>query len=212
MFSYLLLIAGLGLGVAHGQLTQLEDGIRIHEGASMAIGEGLWTLLLTINQPSTDFRKQERELLLEQVDVLQDLIDGETLSAIITPPRKALWEKRLRLIKQDHSIHFEIQSRQKRGLIDAGGWILNKVFGTATEGQLRDIRHQLGLSSRKQAVVVHNTRRLMTIVNQTRLEAKETRKRLDDLGLAHNSFVRDERGRWTSLQHVTRVLMIENMI
>ena len=198
----------------NGEFEKLPDGIRVYRGPETSIIRGTWTLLLTIREPGIEYRDSERTNLKRNVQTLLTAIRAEKVTATITEKRKRLWMRRLNLILTDRSLHFNIEqpTRDHRGLIDAGGWLLNKVFGTATQQQLNYVKNQLASASRQRVAVVHNTQRLITMVNQTRMEASATREQLDRLGVAHNQFVQDEMGRWTSLQTLMKYGLIEQWV
>ena len=195
-------------------LTKLADGIRVYKGPSTRIVEGTWTLLLTIREPGQEYRNNERRSLIRDVNILLDAVRRENETLTLTPKRKKVLLRRLNLILLDRDLHYQIQgaSRRRRGLIDAGGWLLNKVFGTATQQQIEDVKDQLNSAAQQRGAVVHNTARLITIVNQTRLEATATRVQLNRLGAAHGQFVTDELARWTTFQVMTRYNLLHQMV
>ena len=197
-----------------GDITQLPDGIRVYRGPATRIVEGTWMLLLTIREPGQEYRNEERSTLVKNVNILLDAVRRENETLALTPKRKKLLLRRLNLILIDRDLHYRIDdgTRQKRGLIDAGGWLLNKVFGTATQQQIEDVKNQLNNAAQQRGAVVHNTERLITIVNQTRLEATATRAQLTRLGAAHGQFVADEMARWGSAQLQTRYILLHQMV
>ncbi len=72
-----------------GKLIQiLTDGIRITKGHDLAIEEGLWTLLISITEPGSDYRTGQRSSLLLQVGVLEAYIAQEPLTPILTEARR----------------------------------------------------------------------------------------------------------------------------
>ena len=197
-------------------LTKLADGIRVYKGPSTRIVEGTWTLLLTIREPGQEYRNNKRRSLIRDVNILLDAVRRENETLTLTPKRKKVLLRRLNLILLDRDLHYQIQgaSRRRRGLIDAGGWLLNKVFGTATQQQIEDVKDQLNSAAQQRGAVVHNhnTARLITIVNQTRLEATATRAQLNRLGAAHGQFVTDELARWATFQVMTRYNLLHQMV
>ena len=211
---YTLLLCAYCIYYSKATLTKLPDGIRVYRGPATRIVKGTWTLLITIREPGEEYRSNERRSLLRDVNILLDVVRRENETLTLTPKRRKVMLRRLNLITLDHDLHYHIDTatRRKRGLIDAGGWLLNKVFGTATEQQIEDVKHQLNDAARQRGAVVHNTERLITIVNQTRLEATATRAQLTRLGAAHGQFVTDELARWTSFHVVTRYNLLHDMM
>ena len=176
-------------------IKRLPDGVRVRVGPDLVIQEGIWTVLLTITEPGRDYRSNERRTLLEKVDKLWTLINGTTWDSELFDQKKESFYQRLQLIRADPSIHFELGEstpRRKRGLIDVGGWLLNKVFGVATEAQIQAVQQELARSSLLDQAIVHNVNQLITTVNQSRLEEKATRKYLRKLEVAHNELVLSE--------------------
>ena len=209
-----LLLTVLCIYYSGATLTKLPDGIRVYKGPSTRIVEGTWTLLLTIREPGQDYRNDERRSLIKNVNILFDAVRRENETLTLTPKRKKVLLRRLNLILLDRDLHYHIDAatRRKRGLVDAGGWLLNKVFGTATQQQIDDVKEQLTRASQRETSVVHNTERLITIVNQTRLEATATRAQLNRLGAAHGQFVEDELARWGTAMAMTRYSLLQQMV
>ena len=210
---YALLLFTLYIYHSGTSFTKLPDGIRVYRGPPTSIIRGTWTLLISIREPGVEYRDSERAALKRNVQTLLTAIREENTIASVTEKRRKVWMRRLNLILMDRSLHFQIeQSRRRRGLIDAGGWLLNKVFGTATEQQIDAVKHQLTDAARQREAVIHNTRRLITVVNQTRMEMSATRLQLDRLGMAHNQFVMEELARWKSLQTVVRYALFDQWV
>ena len=171
-------------------------------------------MLITIREPGMEYRNSERHSLVCNVNTLLGAVCNEEETLTLTPKRKKVLLRRLNLILLDRGIHFNLNTtaRRRRGLVDAGGWLLDKVFGTAMEQQVADVKQQLERASQRQAAVVHNTERLITVANQTRLEVTATRAQLDRLGAAHGQFVADEMAHWSSSQAVMRYDLLHQMV
>jgi hypothetical protein len=166
-------------------------------------------------EPGRDYRANERRTLLEHVNKLWAFINQTEWDPAFFTEKKELLYRNLQLIRADSTIHFELSksiTRQKRGLIDGGGWLLNKVFGLATEEQVKAIQRELTKSARQEQAIVHNVNKLITIMNQTRLEEKATRKYLRQLEIAHNELVLSEKAKWLTVGAEQQLLMMENMV
>ena len=90
--------------------------------------------------------------------------------------------------------------------------MLNKIFGIATEAQIEAVQDELTKSTRQKQAIVHNVDTLITVMNQTRLEEKATRKYLRKLEVAHNEFVLSEQAKWITMGAEQRILMLANMV
>ena len=134
MYLYITLLLLLTRSMVEAQVDvkEIPHGlIGISHGEANLIG-GYWRLYVVIQKPDVpqasimpiDLMKTQR--LLESI-VIQD--------PVMNPRTLERWKLRvLRLRQRLNPI------RRKRGLINAGGWLLNKMFGTATEEQIDTVR------------------------------------------------------------------------
>ena len=96
--------------------------------------------------------------------------------------------------------------------MDVVGQGLSWAFGTATAAQIEDVQKQLDRAHGQQSAVVHNVERLITLVNQTSLEQRQTRKQLAILEHAHDAFIRNEQSRWETYDNRKKLLLMEQMV
>jgi hypothetical protein len=57
------------------------------------------------------------------------------------------------------------KSRPKCGLINVGGWILNTLFGSATEQQIQDLQELAQETRTSGQAVTHKVNDMVTVVN-----------------------------------------------
>ena len=143
--ALIIAIMGVVFGVCAAKdpqiITSMPDGIRVIEGKDMVLEEGLWTLLLTITEPGEKYRNQQRQEFLAAVTTVLDHVMNEPVTPIFRREQQTLLKRKLILIRQVHSIKFVIsEARPRRGLINVGGWALNKVFGVATEKEVNIVK------------------------------------------------------------------------
>ncbi len=86
----------------------------------------------------------------------------------------------LYVIKADERRHL----RHKRGLINAGGWLLSKLFGTATSGQVEKLKELVQQGYEQRVVLSHRTNELASSYNQMVKEVNQTRAYLAEHGEA----------------------------
>ena len=75
--------------------------------------------------------------------------------------------------------------REKRGLVDGVGKILNYLFGTATEEEIQAYSEATKQLQSRTAKLMHVTKGLMTVIDQSRQYMKATRDAV--LGLEHHA-------------------------
>ena len=162
----------------------LPDGLLIETADDINIERGRWTLLITLQTPSLQYGLQEVAALQRSA---QHMIDTITLlpekeTAILSHQRRALWRHRLDLILTNASTHFTYdRPRQRRGIINAGGSLLNILFGTVTEDELREVKKQLDLARQESKIANHQINSLVSVINQSRMAEQENRQRINDL-------------------------------
>ena len=84
------------------------------------------------------------------------------------------------MIASDPELRYNITTnRVRRGVLDFVGAGLNWAFGTATQLQVNKLQEAVDAARASQHVVVHNVHELITTVNQTRLEQRDTRIKLN---------------------------------
>ena len=76
------------------------------------------------------------------------------------------------VVGADQELQYDISTRHRRGVLDFVGTGLNWAFGTATESQVEQLQLTVKAASVSQKAIVHNVRKLITVVNQTQMEGR----------------------------------------
>jgi hypothetical protein len=193
----------------------LQDGIIVEKGNELRVEEGLWTILVTLEDAVSTYRPRELADLHDMVSALRRRIDdpNDRTDELVTEQKKQAWKHRLALLLRNNTMTFTRQPhRLKRGLIDLGGTLLNKIFGVATETEVNQVREAILAAGKRNEAIIHNSNQLITIVNTTRLEERETRRKLNDLIGKVKAMHADEYAKWSSFMGIAKALMIDEMV
>ena len=105
------------------------------------------------------------------------------------------WTLRLQYLRQRL-----VNGRQRRGLINAGGWILNKVFGTATEKQIMELKELLKQGRIENHAITHHVNNMVSVINTLQTEENKTREFINE----------DRRLLGSVVDHLTGITQILN--
>ena len=211
---YIGMIAGV-IGVHGLDIQPLPDGIIVSQGDNITIIEGEWTLLLTIHEDGMAHQLAAHARLVEQArDLWINVISVQNISLFFTTQRRALMRAKIDLVvSANHGLQYNLTtSRERRGLIDFIGQGLNWAFGTATEAQVEQLQAAVDQARGSQKAIVHNVRELITVINQTHVEMRDTRVKLATLATAYDQFMKMEGDRWSRFDHNTKLLMMEQYL
>ena len=215
MLIYLGMIVSM-LGVNGLEFKRLSDGIIVTRGENLSVIAGEWTLLLTIHEDGVHQRLQTHSGLVQRATELWAIIGVQHLGAFFNAQRRALMKAKIDMVVgADQELEYTIRNeslRPRRGVIDFVGTGLNWAFGTATEAQVRQLQDAVNTARKQQQAVVHNVQELITVVNQTQLEGRDTRMKLAALSTAYDRFIATESDRWSRFDHNTQLLMMEEYI
>lgn len=75
----------------------------------------------------------------------------------------------------------QTQTRSRRALLPIVGDISSFLFGTVTEGDLQDIRSNIGKLAENQGRIIHDVKQSMSLINMSRVYISENRKAIKDL-------------------------------
>ena len=203
------------LGVNGLDIQQLPDSIIVSKGDNITIIEGEWTLLLTIHEDGIAHQLAAHARLVQRArDLWTDIISVQNTTVFFTPQRQALMRAKIDLvISANHGLRYNLtNNRERRGLLDFVGQGLNWAFGTATEAQIGQLRTAVDKAHKSQEAIVHNIGELITVVNQTQLETRDTRIKLASLATAYDQFIEMENSRWSRFDHNTKLLMMEQYL
>ncbi len=191
----------MGITQAAMDLTALPDGIQVRTTGLLQAEEGLWTLVVQIDEPVAVYGDDRDKLVSEQAERLKETVAGFSEGSFITPEmREALLSRVGLLCKQP--------ARKKRGLIDGIGWGLQWAFGTATESEVVELKEAIDTLHQEDGVIVNKVNRMMTFVNKTREVVGDNRERLNELIAAYNDFAE-------TMESITKdgvQIMVTNML
>lgn len=178
------------------------------------VEEGLWTVLITIEDAIATYGPREMlNLRVMTETLLRQINNGLNISDTISRSTRRAWNQRLQIISQDPRITANSQfNRRKRGILDIGGILLNKIFGTATEGQVKELREQLQRASLEGRTITHTVNQLITIVNTTRMAERQTRSKLNELIIEVAGMHHAQYNYWHELREIEQMTAIGEMI
>lgn len=146
---------------------RLQDGLLVtgKQGLRRQVAE--WNTIVVLEAPQ---RLTKWGFLVNQVlDSLNSLEQGK----ILTNETMSAWKTRLRSLK------INTYKRSKRGLFDFLGDISNKLFGTARQAEVDEIRQMILHTRSQQIDVVHFVDSLATVVNKTYAEVNANRLQIN---------------------------------
>jgi hypothetical protein len=213
MYSQLICLLLVLPALSSQVIRPLIDGLIVEKGEDLRVEEGLWTVLITLKGTGQDYESNEIAALHKMATSLKQKISEQQTDELVTQRKKLAWIQRLDLLLQNNSITIDyMPRRQKRGLIDIGGTILNKVFGVATQAQVDQVNAALEYASRQGRVVTHHVNQLITIVNNTQMEERATRKKLNDLIFQVKLIHEEEYHKWQSFNGIAKAQMIDELL
>ena len=216
MLMYAGMVASmLGLAGANGlRFDKLDDGIIVSHGENVSIIEGEWTVLLTIRESGASYRLDIHKRLAARAEQLwNNVLERQVIGTFFTTQRKAFIKVKIDMIASDPELRYNLTTdRVRHGVLDFVGTGLNWAFGTATQSQVDKLQEAVDATRAPQHAVVHNVRELITTVNQTRLEQRDTRIKLNMMAEAYDKFVASESARWGRHLEGTRMLMLEEYV
>ena len=153
------------------KLRPIPDGVLITGGQETFGHIATWTVVITLNIPA------EQIELLNKLNKFQNVLYQHNRISNIT---KDMWNQRINEIKSTISVT-NVKRRHGRGLIDIVGTISNKLFGTATEDEVFEIRSRIERVAKQNKRVVNVVKDLVTIINQTHEQSKEVKQHIQSL-------------------------------
>ena len=155
-------------------ITPLPDGVVIAGSEDLRQVVASWDIFVTISPPPFPSSLARKVVALSKAMTSIMALSQQGLS--VNLDTQVIRHRRLlSLLNRQQVINPMDQpgpdappSRNKRGLVDLGGTILNGLFGVATEAQLNRFYDALAEVSGNQNSIAHAQRNLASIVNQTR--------------------------------------------
>ena len=153
------------------KLRPIPDAVLITGGQETFGHIATWIVVVTLNIPA------EQIELLNKLNKFQNVLYQHNRISNIT---KDMWNQRINEIISTISVT-NVKRRHGRGLIDIVGTISNKLFGTATEDEVFEIRSRIERVAKQNKRVVNVVKDLVTIINQTHEQSKEVRQHIQSL-------------------------------
>ena len=195
-------------------IESVPHGVLATQPQEVEIIEAYWKVFIVIQPPDLpDHLTLEKELLA-LAELLERTIRRDRLMGRHMSDR---WRLRIRLLQQ--LLDPKETTRRKRGLLNAGGWLLNKVFGTATEAEILEIKDLLNEGKAQGEAVKHQVERMTTVINEVIRAENKTRQFIQDnhavvLKLSHrlNRLLTELNASLETAHHLQLVEMIEGYI
>lgn len=160
-----------------------NDGILIEEVGPTRTIRAVWTTLVVINPP-------KQVPMRAWVSRVRRGI--RSVGSKVSQQDQQTWRARLDaldlqqpVVGSNHSRSFRSlhrrRKRTRRGLLNLVGTVSKSLFGTATESDVNELRAALDDVGRTTDMLVHDHRRMISVVNQTRKYVQENRMDIRDL-------------------------------
>ena len=169
-------------------LREIPDGVMVTKPEKIRIERGLWTVLVVLKDPSllaTTREKQAiKELAMKLIHWTNHHVECDGNDTCWADYERNWIIRRLQLLAQDEKqlLHITIKlRRKKRGLFNLGGTILKKIFGTATEADVQNMKKVVEETQQQNLKMLHLDQHLVTVINHAIEEQNEERKRINDL-------------------------------
>ena len=172
------------------------------------------TVLLTIRESGASYRLDIHKRLADRARQLwTNVMEPQVIGTFFTTQRKEFIKAKIDMIASDPELRYNLTTdRVRRGVLDFVGAGLNWAFGTATQAQVNKLQGAVDAARSSEQAIVHNIRELITTVNQTRLEQRDTRQKLQQMAAKYDEFVASESARWGRHLEGTRMLMLEEYV
>lgn len=141
-------------------ITKLPDGIAITAGESLRQAIATWNVYVTLEPPKSS------DVLFAKVAALEATIHNIASLDWTFKDNMANYKTRQQYMMT--TLRKMRPSRQKRGLLDIGGSLLNVLFGVATSSQVARLTGAVKEIEGQNQAICHAVNHLSTIVNQTR--------------------------------------------
>ena len=158
-------------------VNSLTNGLHITKTDTVDLIDGYWRVVIVMKDHNFgDYLEQERR----QIDQLATFVAGH--AETIRPIPNSVKEHLLMRVRWLAEIgkNERVKSRHRRGLFNAGGWLLGKMFGIATSGEIESLKNLVQQGFDQTEVLKHDTANIASTVNQMLTEANETRHYLQD--------------------------------
>ena len=153
------------------QVRSITDGILVTGGKETLGHSAVWTVLVTLDIPTVQSE------LLQKLNAFQQILYTHERISNLT---KSIWNQRILDIKSTMTIR-STNRRTRRGLVNIVGLLSNRLFGTATEAQIKETRSQIENIAKQNKRVVNVINELITIVNHTHAHSRIVNQHIQSL-------------------------------
>ena len=166
---------------------EIKDGVLVLGGDDLKTVRAHWVILVTLQAP------EYPEGLRAVLNALGFTQRHLKLQGTVQYGWRYRMERMAQVLNTEYltgaahvtAIKDDSPRREKRGLVDGVGKVLNYLFGTATEDEIRAYSEATKQLQSRTAELMHVTKGLMTVVDQSRQYMKATRDAV--LGLEHHA-------------------------
>ena len=137
------------------------DGLLVTNLGTVRATSGLWRVWVTLDTPSIS------PVLTADIANLKEFVSLVNSSLMW----KQGWQSRIQAIEkklQAFPSTVTTITRVKRGLFDPLGYVIHKVFGLATDGEVQEIQNVLASLNNDDKVIINRMDMLTSIVNRSR--------------------------------------------
>lgn len=187
---------------ASSPATPLIDGLLVSGGTGLRTLSANWILLVALDAPIPPSG------LADQIQVVRSSISTVTKEYGITDAVQETWMDRL--ARMDPTTTGHTHHRYRRGLFDMGGMIIHKIFGLATDDQIKKYQKILNSLRLNMNDVIHVVPELITAVNQSRQYIRENRAKLQQIETHQEEITKYiEQLRVQGISYRTRITSLE---
>ena len=155
-------------------ITKLDKGLHMTRTLEAGIISAYWRVVVVLKDPDEfmdGLSRNELQQITRYVVLQKDrppVIDNGTFDPLLV---------RLRWLSEQMSVD-EGLLRTKRGLFDAGGWLLGQVFGLATGDEIEELKEMVREGHSQNQAVVHRMNEMSSTLNQLIDSEEKTREYL----------------------------------
>ena len=159
-----------------------DDGVLIQERGEVRTIAGWWTTYIVIDAPTRPDTAAWGRILGDGMKKIEDHVSADDYMA---------WQARLNALDEKRDIprldEWENVApasvtaptgdlrRVRRGLFDFVGKLSKSLFGTATVEDLRVLQEAMHQTRQGMSILHHNTKEMLSLINQTRMYVRENR-------------------------------------
>jgi hypothetical protein len=170
----LLLVMLQCFNLANGlSITPIPEGVLMKKGLNVRSAAMQWEIVVVMD----DIQGKIAKDVIQEIDVLREFLDGLSSNKAFYL-RRDHWYRELDRAENRIKI---LKPRYKRGLLDLVGRLAKDLFGTATEGEIFELRAKVNENRQSLQHVIHFQNQLMSIVNVTHDDMNLFRKTLNQL-------------------------------